>query len=197
MKSISIILAMVIAFTLILIAGCTITVVMPAEETAAKQTSDPLAGKWEMTRLNITPEVPVPDIALNQVIAQKSTWKISRVNGKLTIDYGGRDTWYNPMGIEIQQKPTQVNESPDKRSCTFKSGGIIQIPGLPALLSSVISANIQNITVDFDDTVNTNLSSNGALSASINIQANGKYSSNGQIKTFSQTGTITYRGVKK
>jgi len=197
MKSISIILAMVIAFTLILIAGCTITVVMPAEETAAKQTSDPLAGKWEMTRLSITPEVPVPDIVLNQVIAQKSTWKISRVNGKLTVDYGGRDTWYNPMGIEIQQKPTQVNENPDKRSCTFKSGGIIQIPGLPALLSSVISANIQNITVDFDDTVNTNLSSNGALSASINIQANGKYSSNGQIKTFSQTGTITYRGVKK
>jgi len=197
MKRISMFVALVITLALIITAGCTITVVMPTEEQAAKQTSNLLAGKWEVTRLSITPQVPVPDIVLNQVIAQKATWKISRVNGKLTIDYGGKDTWYNPMGIDIQQKPTQVNESTDKRSCIFKGGGIIQIPGLPALLSSVISANVQNITVDFDDTVTTNLSSDGTLSATINVQANGKYSSYGQIKTFNQTGTITYRGVKK
>jgi len=51
--------------------------------------------------------------------------------------------------------------------------------------------------VDIDDTVTLNLSSDGALSATINAQATGKYSSNGQIKTFSQSGTITYRGVRK
>lgn len=94
---------------------------------------------------------------------------ITQVSGKLTIDYGGRDTWYNPMGIDNQKKPIQVNESNDKRSCVFKNGGIIQIPGLPALLSSVISANVQNVTVDFDDTVTINLSSDGALLATINV----------------------------
>jgi hypothetical protein len=196
MKHISIFMAMVTTFTLIMTAGC-FTVVTPVNEQAVIQTSGPLTGKWEVTRLSISPQVPVPDFVLNQVIAQKATWKISRVTGKLAIDYGGRDTWYNPMGIDIQKKPIQVNESNDKRSCIFKSGGIIQIPGLPALLGSEISANIQNITVDFDDTVTINLSSDSALSVTTNVQANGKYSSNGQIKTFSQAETITYRGVKK
>lgn len=197
MKNILQILAILAVLTLIITSGCKITLVMPADETAAKQTSEPLVGKWEVTRLSISPEVPVPDFFINQVIAQKATWKISRVSGKLTIDYGGRDTWYNPMGIDVQQKPIQVNESPDKRSCTFKSGGIIQIPGLPTLISSAINANVQNITVDFDDTVTINLSSDGSLSATINAQATGKYSANGQIKTFNQEGTVTYRGVKK
>jgi len=96
MKHIPMIMAMVTAFALIMIAGCLITVVMLADEPTAKQTSEPLAGKWEVTRLSISPQVPIPDFVLNQVIAQKATWKISLVSGKLTIDYGDRN--YNLSG---------------------------------------------------------------------------------------------------
>ena len=182
MKNILKILTVFTILTLIITTGCKITLVMPADQPATTQTSEPLVGKWEMTRLSIAPEVPVPDIILNQVIAQKATWKISRVNGKLTIDYGGRDTWYNPMGINIQQKPTQVTESPDKRSCTFKSGGIIQIPGLPTILSSAINANVQNITVDFDDTV------------TINIPEENDYRSGEDLRTYKRAVRSAERG---
>jgi len=196
MKRIPMLITMFAALTLIMATGC-FTVVLPNSRSTTATATDPLVGSWQMTRLSLSPKVPVPDFVLNQVISEKPTWKISRANGKLTIDYGGKDTWYNTLGISIQKKPTQVTEGSDKRTCTFKSGGILQIPSLPALISSVISVSAQTITVDFDDTVNLNLSPDGTLAATINVQANGKYYSDGQWKTFTQSGAVTYRGVRK
>ena len=196
MKRISMLIVTVAVLPLILATGC-FTIVMPGSGSTTTTTTDPLAGSWQMTRLSISPQVPVPDLVLNQIIAQKATWKISRVGGKLTIDYGGKDTWYNTLGIAVQKKPVEVAEGSDKKSCTFKGGGIIQMQGLPTLLSSAISANVQNITVDFNDTINLALSPDGTLSATISVQANGKYFSGSQQKTFSQSGTVTYLGTRK
>jgi hypothetical protein len=197
MKRISMLIATFAVLSLVLATGC-FTVVMPSGGVSTEATTtDPLTGSWQMTRLSISPQVPLPDLVINQIIAQKATWKISRVGGKLAIDYGGKDTWYNTLGIAVQKKQVQVTEGVDKKSCTFKGGGILQMQGLPTLLSSAISANVQNITVDFNDTVNLALSPDGTLSATISVQANGRYFSGSQQKTFSQSGTVTYRGTRK
>ncbi|MBM3150450.1 MAG: hypothetical protein FJZ83_03035 [Chloroflexi bacterium] len=196
MKRISMPIAIFAVLSLILATGC-FTIVMPGSSSTKTTATDPLVGSWQMTRLSISPQVPVPDIVINQIIAQKATWKISRTGDKLTINYGGKDTWYNTLGIPVQKKPIQVTEGADKKSCTLKGGGIIQMQGLPTLLSSAISANVQNITVDFNDTIDLALSPDGTLSAKISVQASGKYFSGSQQKTFSQSGSVTYRGTRK
>ncbi|MBM3149727.1 MAG: hypothetical protein FJ008_06920 [Chloroflexi bacterium] len=194
MKLVSMLVAIFAVLSLILATSC-FTVVLPGSSSTA--TGEPLAGSWQMTRLSISPQVPLPDVVLSQVIPQKATWTISRVGGKLTIDYGGKDTWYNTLGIPVQKKQVQVTEGSDNKSCTFKGGGIIQMQGLPTLLSSAISASVQNITVDFSDSVDLTLSPDGTLSAKISVQAGGKYFSGSEQRTFSQSGTVTYRGTRK
>lgn len=167
-------------------------------------TQDPMVGEWQMTRLGITPALPIPDIIINQLISDKATWKLVRQGGQLTIKYDGRDTWYKSIiGLQIDRKPTTAVEDASRTSCNFAGGGSINLEKLPVILSAISPQKIEQISVSFDDKVQLKLASASKLTATINVMVNGKYYGETEYggsmkwKTLQQNITITYEGTRK
>ncbi|MDD5312024.1 MAG: hypothetical protein PHO26_03180 [Dehalococcoidia bacterium] len=159
--------------------------------------SEPLTGNWSMSRVSIEPELPsaVPDFIVDQVIPKSSTWKISSSGSQLKITYGGRSTWFNPMGIDINGKSTSASEGDDKKSCVFTGGGSVDIEKLPAVMSFI--GDVRNISAGYSDEVGVTLTSQDKISAVITFDATGSYVSSDASKSFSYHGTITYSGKRK
>jgi len=159
--------------------------------------SEPLTGSWSMSRVSIEPELPsaVPDFVVDQVIPKSSTWKISSSGSQMKITYGGRSTWFNPMGIDINGKATSATEADDKKSCVFSGGGGVDIEKLPAVMSFI--GDVRDISASYTDEVSVTLTSQDRISAVITFDATGSYVSSGGSKSFSYQGTITYSGKRK
>lgn len=181
---------------LLLFPGC-ITIVTAPASTPQTSAQDPLVGTWEMTRTSISPQIPAPNIVIGQVIPEKTTWQITRVNGVLKINYDGKDTWYNALGINITRKPVVVNEI-SKMSSTFLSGGSFYMEKLPVVINALLPpGTIEQLSVNFDDNVQVSFPSTDVLAAIITINGQGRYYGGGAWKTFNQSGTVTYQGIRK
>jgi hypothetical protein len=192
----------VILIGILVLSSC-ITIVAPKQPSPGEISSEPLSGEWQMTRLGISPTLPFPDLVINQLISDRAAWKISRQSGQLIISYEGRDTWYKPiLGIPIQKKQTTVTENQAKTSCTFTSGGSINMDKLQGILSTISPQKMEQISLNFDDKVQINLTSANKLSAVISFSADGKYYGETEFggsmkwKTLQQNTTITYEGIK-
>ena len=188
--------------SVLFLTSCSITLYKKSSSQDSAQ--DPLVGEWQMTRLSITPALPIPEIIINQLISDKATWKISSQGGQLTIKYDGRDTWYKSIiGLQIDKKPTIATVDPSKTSCTFTSGGSINVDKLPAILSAISQQKMEQINVNFDDKVQIKLVSANKITATINVTTSGKYSGETEfgggmkLKTLQQNITITYEGIRK
>ena len=191
-------ISIVVALALFLLPGCvTFTTIPSKSSTSQDSTNDPLVGSWQMTRLSITPSLPAPNMVINQVIPESGTWTISRINNQLTINYDGRDSWYKTLGLNVNRKPVVVTENTPKTAYTFESGGNIYMDKLPGPISFLVPGQVEKISVDFDDEVKLNLSPDGKLAVVINVSGNGTYYREGGVKTFSQSSTITYQGIRK
>jgi hypothetical protein len=159
--------------------------------------TEPLTGSWSMTRINIEPEVPsqVPSFVVDQVIPKNTTWNITSSNGKLKLDYGGKSSWYNPLGIPVNLNTATSSESADKKSCTFNGGGNINASKLPGVLSFI--GSIQNIAINYTDKINVVLSSQNQISATVTYSASGKYDSSKGTESINYQGKIVYSGNRK
>jgi len=184
---------------MILISGC-ITIYAPSGPQSSSQ--DPLVGEWQMTRTGISPAIPLPDLIINQLISDKATWKITREsNGQLKIAYDGRDTWYKTLGISADKKSTTANEAASHSSCTFISSGGIYVDKVPSFPG--ITQRIEQVSITYDDSVQTVLSSASKIAATITVNVQGKYYGEMEIGGMkwkpidSYRATITYEGTKK
>ena len=196
MKHARFLIPSLILLGLLLFPGC-IKIVTAPSPTPQPSAQDPLIGTWEMTRTSISPQIPVPNLVVSQVIPEKTTWQITRVNGVLRINYDGKDTWYNTLGINITKKPVTVNES-SKRSATFAGGGNFYMDKLPVIINALLPpGTMEQLTVNFDDSVQVNLPSDNTLAVTITINGQGKYYGGGAWKNFNQSGTVTYQGIRK
>jgi len=176
---------------------------------------DPLVGTWEMTRTNISPEISAPSLVIDQVIPEKATWQITRVNDVLEIEYGGNDTWFNIPGIDVVKKPTVVTETSSKRSCSFDGGGSINMEKPPSPMNALFQQDsMKQFSIDCDDNVLVSVPAaydpccgdfrvlENALTAIIRVSCQCKYytqgeSGNAELKTFDQTSTVMYKGIRK
>lgn len=201
MKYTKVFAAIILALGLLLATGC-VTIATTGAPATQPSAQDPLVGKWEMTRISISPQIPAPNLVINQVIPEKATWQITRVNGVLKIDYDGSDTWYKTMGINITKKPVAVTEGGNKNSCTFTSGGNFYMDKLPTLVTSLLNRQIEQISFDFDDNVQLSLTPDDRLAVTITVDATGRYYSGGESggaswSTFNQSGSVIYQGIRK
>lgn len=194
--------AIIIVLSVLLLTSC--LTIYSTKKSTESSTPEPLTAEWQMTRLSVTPAIPIPEMIINQLISDKATWKIVRQGGQLTIKYDGRDTWYKSIiGLNIEKKPTTVAENPAKTSATFTGGGSINVDKLPALLSAISQQKMEQISVNFDDKVQVNLASANKITATINVTTGGKYYGETEFggsmkwKTLQQSTTITYEGIKK
>lgn len=202
MKRIRLLAAITVVVSMLLLTSC--LKIYTTAKSAESSAPEPLTAEWQMTRLSITPAMPIPEMITNQLISDKATWKIVRQGGQLTIKYDGRDTWYKSIiGLNIEKKPTTVAENPAKTSATFTGGGSINVDKLPALLSAISQQKMEQISVNFDDKVQINLASPTKITATINVNTSGKYYGETEFggsmkwKTLQQSNTITYEGIKK
>jgi hypothetical protein len=203
MNLIRIFTAMIGLLAIISLTSC-ITIYPPGQSSPGETLPEPLIGEWQMTRLNINPPVPLPDILLNQFISDKATWKIIRQSGQLVISYDGNDAWYKTMiGLQINKRPIAITENQGKTSCTFTGGGNINMDKLPGLLSVISPQKMDQISISFDDKIQINLAATNKLVATINVTVNGKYYGETEFggtmkwKTLQQNNNITYEGVRK
>jgi hypothetical protein len=150
-----------------------------------------------MTRTSISPQLPAPNMLINQVIPEATTWYITRVNGVLRITYDGQETWYNTLGINITKKPVVVNENSEK-SATFDGGSNFYMEKLPTLINALLPpGTMEQLTVNLDDSVQVSLTSDNTLMVTTNVNGQGRYYSGGAWKTFNQSRTVTYQGIRK
>lgn len=184
------------------LAGCITIKKDGTSASTAPAASDPVAGEWAMVRAGINPTLPIPDLLVNQVVPEKSTWKFQRSDGKLTLRCDGSDTWYKiPLGVSVNKKTTEVSESSGKY--TFSGGGSIDLGGASMLISQIMGQKIEQTTAEFTDSNVVSLSQgNSSISAVITVNASGKYYGEMETggmkwKSIQQKLTITYTGVKK
>lgn len=150
-----------------------------------------------MSRVSIEPQPPslVPGFVIDQVIPKTATWKMSSSGGQLKLDYGGKSTWFNSLGINVNIKPVTADESSDKKSCVFSGGGSSNMEKLPMALSFI--GSVKNISADYTDKVNITLTSQDSISAIITYSASGTYDRGQGSEDFSYQGKITYSGKRK
>ncbi|OGO17417.1 MAG: hypothetical protein A2Z02_05130 [Chloroflexi bacterium RBG_16_48_7] len=155
-----------------------------------------------MVRAGIQPAIPIPDMLVNQVVPEKSTWKFQRANGKLTLRCDGNDTWYKvPFGVSVNKKTTAVSESSGKY--VFSGGGSIDLSGASMVISQMMGQKIEQVTAEFTDENTVSFAQgNNNIQGIIKVTASGKYYGEMETggmkwKTIQQNLTITYNGVKK
>jgi hypothetical protein len=131
--------------------------------TPATTGSDLLAGKWQMSRLQINSPIPeeVPDVVINMTFPEKPTWEINRSRGQLQIKYDGKNTWYKKtfLGNGISESATSVQESKDGLSCTFLTPAKFYFGSLPFPIG-LIFRDITRIQGSFSSTVDVVVSGN-------------------------------------
>jgi hypothetical protein len=193
----------IIVIILVLFNGC-VKIHLKEPSDSENSSSDPIIGEWVMTRSSIQPSLPLPEIALNQFIPDKGTWKFSRQSGKLTLKYDGRDTWYKTIpGLDINRKPTTVSEVMGKAPYIFSGGGGLNLDQLPIVLSQLFNRKMEQISFNYTDDVQVILPSNNRISSTISVNISGKYYGETEIpgtmkwKTLDQSFTIIYDGDKK
>ena len=184
-----------------LLTGC-ITVKVDGSKSGTPASSEPIIGEWAMVRAGIQPSIPVPDMLVNQVVPEKSTWKFQKVNGKLTLRCDGNDTWYKvPFGVSVNKKTGSVSESSGKY--IFSGGGSIDLSGASMVISQIMGQKIEQTTAEFtDENAVSFAQGNSNISAVITVNASGKYYGEMETggmkwKSIQQKLTITYNGVKK
>jgi hypothetical protein len=183
--------------------GCITIKTSDSAGSAAKPISEPIIAEWAMARSAIDPKLPIPDMLINQVVPEKSTWKFQRLNGTLTLRCDGNDTWYKiPLGVTVNKKTVNVNESSGKYS--FSGGGSIDLSGASMVISQIMGQKIEQVSADFtDENVISLVQGNSGISAVITVNASGKYYGEMEIgggmkwKSIQQKLTITYNGTKK
>jgi len=174
------------------------------KDSSAKTASDPIVGEWQMTRTDIEPDLPLPDLLINQVISEKATWKFQGNTNDMTLKFDGRDTWYKaPLGVQIDKKPTSFSSSTSKAPYVFTGGGGINLDQVSGILTQLIGLKIEKINVDFDDEISVSwVSTYSQIRAKINVNVSGSYyeeSGSGKMKqeSINQTITVNYEGKKK
>jgi hypothetical protein len=191
------------ALAIMLLSAACFTIYKGPDASSQVRPDDQFVSEWSMTRTGISPAVPIPDIVLNQIVSDKATWKISRLNSQMKIEYDGRDTWYRPLGFDVQKKQVKVAEDAANKSVSFTGGGTINMGSLPAILSAVFNRKMEQFTINFDDNVLIKLTSATRIAATITCRVQGKYlgdmefSSEMKWKTLDWSGTFTYAGTKK
>jgi hypothetical protein len=191
------------ALAIMLLSAACFTIYKGPDASSQVRPDDQFVSEWSMTRTGISPAVPIPDIVLNQIVSDKATWKISRLNSQMKIEYDGRDTWYRPLGFDVQKKQVKVAEDAANKSVSFTGGGTINMGSLPAILSAVFNRKMEQFTINFDDNVLIKLTSAIRIAATITCRVQGKYlgdmefSSEMKWKTLDWSGTFTYAGTKK
>jgi hypothetical protein len=191
------------ALAIMLLSAACFTIYKGPDASSQVRPDDQFVSEWSMTRTGISPAVPIPDIVLNQIVSDKATWKISRLNSQMKIEYDGRDTWYRPLGFDVQKKQVKVAEDAANKSVSFTGGGTINMGSLPAILSAVFNRKMEQFTINFDDNALIKLTSATRIAATITCRVQGKYlgdmefSSEMKWKTLDWSGTFTYAGTKK
>ena len=192
-----------IALAIMLLSVACFTIYKDPGASSQVRPEDQFVSEWSMTRTSVSPAVPLPDIVLNQIVSDKATWKISRQNNQMKIEYDGRDTWYRPIGFDVQKKQVKIAEDAAKMSASFIGGCTIDMGSLPTILSAVFNRKMEQITINFDDNVLVKLNSATKIAATITCRVQGKYlgdmesSSEMKWKTLDWSGTFTYAGTKK
>ncbi len=170
------------------------------------KTNDPIIGEWKMERTDISPVLPVPELLLNQVIDNESTWKFSRRSNVLSLRFDGRDSWYKtPPGLNVQKKPASISEIMGKAPYVFSGGGSVKLNDMIAnMLSEISGRRMEQISFDFNDEIQIHMISPAQIKATITVNAAGQYygdTENSQdtmkLKTIQQTTVIIYNGYKK
>jgi hypothetical protein len=163
--------------------------------------SEPLTSNWSMTRQSIDPPFPsiIPGSIVDQIIPKSTTWTISLSGSQLKIVYGGRNTWFNPMGMSVNVKNPTISEDSDKKSVTISGGGTIsgsRLPGALALIG-MAAGNISNINVTYTDSIVVTLTGDNQISAVITYSADGNYTGSKGPDSFDNSATVKYKGTKK
>jgi hypothetical protein len=200
-KKLGIVLCIFIACITVL-AGCVKVKGEGTPTSVAAAASDPIIAEWSMVRAGIEPSVPVPDVLVNQVVPEKSTWKFQRSNGKLVLRCDGNDTWYKiPIGVTVNKKAVNVSES--SGSYKFSGGGSIDLSGASMIISQIMGQKIEQATAEFSDENAVSFTQgSSSIKAVIAVNASGKYYGEMETggmkwKSIQQKMTITYNGVKK
>ncbi|HIH36385.1 MAG TPA: hypothetical protein HA232_00545 [Methanocellales archaeon] len=69
---------------------------------------------------------------------------------------------------------------------------------LPTLINALLPpGTMEQLTVNFDDSVQVSLPSDNTLAVTININGQGRYYGGSDWKNFNQSGTVTYQGIRK
>jgi hypothetical protein len=163
--------------------------------------SEPLTSNWSMTRQSIDPSFPsiVPGAVVDQIIPKSTTWTVSLSGSQLKITYGGRNTWFNPMGMSVNVKSPTISEGSDKRSVTISGGGTISASRLPGALALIglAAGNISNIKVTYTDSIEVTLTGDNQISAVITYSADGSYTGSKGPDSFDNSATVRYTGTRK
>lgn len=165
---------------------------------------DALVGEWEVTRLSVKPDVPVPDMILNRLIDKKATWEITRNGGQLQIKYGGRDTWYKKTFLKgISEGTAIVQEGSNKLSATFTTQGGFHVESLPVVIRFLLPRKVERVNGAFVSAVNISVAAD-TLTGTITLKnVAGTYWGEGEDGQMRQkpinveTTTIVYQGTKK
>ncbi len=163
--------------------------------------SEPLTSNWSMTRQSIDPSFPsmFPGAVVDQIIPKSTTWTVSLSGSQLKITYGGRNTWFNPLGMTANVKSPTIAEGSDKKSVTISGGGTIsgsRLPGALALIG-LAAGNISNIKVTYTDSIEVTLTGDNKISAVITYSADGSYTGSKGPDSFDNSATVRYTGTRK
>ena len=165
---------------------------------------DALVGEWEMTRISVKPDVPVPDMILNRLIDKKAAWEITSNGGQLQIKYGGRDTWYKKTFLKgISEGTATVQEGSNKLSATFTTQGGFHVESLPVLIRFLLPRKVERVNGAFVSAVDVSVAADTLTGTIILKNVTGTYWGEGEDGQMRQkpinveTTTIIYQGTKR
>lgn len=172
-----------------------------ASSSGTSDPSKPLVSSWAMTRTGYQPPFPqaIPGFLIDQVFPKSPTWKITVSGNQLAATYDGRATWFNPMGFSVRTSAVTASENADGKGATLKGGGNINAASLPGAMSllKTLTGNLEDINIDYTDTIVIILTSSTQISATINYSASGTYTGGKGHEKFNYSGSLTYTGIKK
>lgn len=201
---ITFVIALSLVITLLLPGCAQLKKLLPGSSSSSSGTTDPsrpLTSSWGMTRTGYQPPFPqtIPGFLVDQVFPKSPTWKVTVSGSQLAITYDGRATWFNPMGFNVRTNTVTATENADKKSVTFKGGGNINAAKLPGAMSllGTLTGGMEDINIDYTDTIVVTLTSATQVSATINYSASGTYTGGKGPDRFNYSGSLTYTGTKK
>jgi len=164
-------------------------------------------GEWKMTRVSITPELPVPDLIIGMFLRGSPTWKITGnpdtgLASKISFD--GRETWFIVPRLGISDLTIDAR----LRQVVEKSGSEMSAPGggtiKVARVSLIGLPEFTNVIVNYQDSIDMTIGYIDERKDVVNADAvlrlqvtGGSYTMDGQTKPITPySATVTYTGVR-